>query len=101
MEDTLRRMGFDEVIIINRNSIQNNNIYEASLKSGMDFKNYNLLNNSCGIVARDTLTVDGGELSSWNPYTNINFLFSSSIPNQIGANLILANKNCYVEDLRK
>lgn len=73
----------------------------SSYKTGKEFEGYNLLNKSCGIIARDSLITDGSGISKLNPYCSINHLFAGSIPNEIGANLILANEGSYVESLRR
>ena len=73
----------------------------SSYKTGKEFEGYNLLNKSCGIIARDSLNAEGSGISKLNPYCSINHLFAGSIPNEIGANLILANEGSYLETLRQ
>ena len=101
MKKMLNEIGFDEMVVFNKNSVQNDCIYDASIKNGIDFKGYNLLNNSCGIIARDSLITDGSGISTMNPYYSIKHPFSRSIPNDIWANLFFANEGSYLETLRQ
>jgi hypothetical protein len=87
----LTAMGFDEAIGFDTTPAQDSSIYKAAVSSGQSFSGYNLLNNSCGIFARNALTIAGSGVRALNPFLGITSLGSQSIPNIIGANLILAN----------
>ena len=96
----LNKLGFDEMIVFNNNSRQNSYIFEASLEKGLAFEGYQLFNNSCGVVARDSLIVDGSGINSVKPYTGASYTFSSSTPNEIGNNLHILNQGSYRVDLK-
>ena len=87
----LQKMDFDEMIVFNTHGREDTEIYNKAFVEGQSFSGYQVFNDSCGIFARNALTVQGSGIKAINPFVNINNIFSSSIPNEIGANLYLAN----------
>ena len=87
----LQKMDFDEMIVFNTHGREDTEIYNKAFVEGQSFSGYQVFNDSCGIFARNALTVQGSGIKAINPFVNINHIFSSSIPNEIGANLYLAN----------
>ena len=87
----LQEMDFDEMIVFKTQGREDAKIYDKAFVEGQSFSGYQVFNDSCGIFARNALTVQGSGIKAINPFVNINNIFSSSIPNEIGANLYLAN----------
>ena len=87
----LQKMDFDEMIVFNTHGREDTEIYNKAFVEGQSFSGYQVFNDSCGIFARNALTVQGSGIKAINPFVNINHIFSSSIPNEIGVNLYLAN----------
>ena len=90
MMASLSAMEFDEMIVFNTNSVQNAYIYDASVEMGKSFYGYELLTKSCGIAARNSLTVEG---------SGINCYFDSPVPNFIDDDLSASNNNCWREKI--
>ena len=86
----LEKMEFDEMVVFNTNSVQNAYIYDESVKLGKSFSGYELITNSCGIAARNSLTVEG---------SGINCYFDSPVPNFIDDDLSASNNNCWREKI--
>ncbi len=86
----LKKMEFDEMVVFNTNSVQNAYIYDESVKLGKSFSGYELITNSCGIAARNSLTVEG---------SGINCYFDSPVPNFIDDDLSASNNNCWREKI--
>lgn len=55
--------GYDTVIEFDINSEQCKKIFDTSMDTGERFQGYNVASNSCGITARDVLTVPGSGIS--------------------------------------
>ena len=87
----LQEMDFDEMIVFNTQGREDAKIYDKAFVEGQSFSGYQVFNDSCGIFARNALTAEGSGIKAINPFVNINHIFSSSIPNEIGVNLYLAN----------
>ena len=87
----LQEMDFDEMIVFNTHGREDTEIYNKAFVEGQSFSGYQVFNDSCGIFARNALTAEGSGIKAINPFVNINHIFSSSIPNEIGVNLYLAN----------
>ena len=87
----LQKMDFDEMIVFNTQGREDAKIYDKAFVEGQSFSGYQVFNDSCGIFARNALTAEGSGIKAINPFVNINHIFSSSIPNEIGVNLYLAN----------
>jgi len=101
MKNHLKQMGFDQMVVFNQTSLENSYIYEGSVENGVNFKGYQLLNNSCGIIARKSLTVDGSGINSISTNTRPSF-FSYAIPNEIGNTLYTGNLGkSFLVDLRE
>ena len=71
--------------------------HERSDQAAMDaivakksFSGYELITNSCGIAARNSLTVEG---------SGINCYFDSPVPNFIDDDLSASNNNCWREKI--
>ncbi len=98
MEAGLIKLGFDNCIIFDTTPEQNLIILQSALSKGVNFRNYDLLTNSCGGWARDVLCSGESGINPFNPYTYINYIGSSAIPKVIGANLLLGNpSSSYIE----
>ena len=118
MECYLKEAGFDSTTEFSIKTTQATKIYEAALSRGKTTQGYNLINNSCGIYARDVLTTKGSGIkrtsytmilgNNGRPYTpSIAFsrtsgsllteIANNAIPKIIGANLMIANKHTYKE----
>ena len=87
----LQKMDFDEMIVFKTQGREDAKIYDKAFVEGQSFSGYQVFNDSCGIFARNALTAEGSGIKAINPFVNINHIFSSSIPNEIGVNLYLAN----------
>ena len=87
----LQEMDFDEMIVFKTQGREDAKIYDKAFVEGQSFSGYQVFNDSCGIFARNALTAEGSGIKAINPFVNINHIFSSSIPNEIGVNLYLAN----------
>ncbi len=90
MKEALSKMGFDEMVVFNTNSVQNAYIYDESVKFGKSFTGYEVLTNSCGIAGRDSLTVEGSGIKCY---------FDTPVPNIIDDSLFVSNGNCWWEKL--
>ena len=100
MFSVLERMGFDETVTFKTTKEKAAIIYETAIESGKEFKDYNLVFNSCGIYANKALTAPGSNINFINENA-ILFPFSSAIPNIIGGNLLMANPEAKVEKIKK
>lgn len=90
MVESLNKMGFDEMVVFNTNSVQNAYIYDESVKFGKSFCGYEVLTNSCGIAGKSSLTVEGSGIKSY---------FDTPVPNLIDDVLFVSNKNCWFEKI--
>ena len=90
MVESLSKMGFDEMVVFNTNSVQNAYIYDESVKFGKNFSEYEVLTNSCGIAGRNSLTVEG---------SGINCYLDTPVPNILDDALFVSNGNCWLEKI--
>ena len=100
MLDVLKDMGFEEAVCFSTSKKEDAIIFTAALTSGINFRNYNIFFNSCGIYANNALTTPGSNLHSIGNNAIV-FPFSFAIPNIIGGNLLLANPSATVENIKK
>jgi hypothetical protein len=82
--------GFDSYIEFNTTPEQDSVISGASESSGNKFKNYQLIGNSCGTIARDVLTTPGSGIKGRTP-GGLAFIGWNNAPKGIGAMLGIAN----------
>ena len=88
--------GYESYIQFETTPEQDKAIYEAAMRSGERYQNYNVLNNNCGQWARDVLSAGGVQFyeNTFMKITGNSFvrgMLYNSAPNFIGTILLLSN----------